>query len=299
MAALVTIGLPVFNDRQFLELALQSLLDQTHSDFELIVSDDASTDGSRELCLEFAARDSRIRYIRQPVNLGISRNMKFLLQQAGGKYFMWAGDDDLWHPKYVETLVGALQKEPDLVSVVTPAIFVDEEGNRVSTEPVRKSDYSGRTPFKRLQKLVTIFDDVFGYGLFVREAILGVEFPVWWGVNRENAYNNIFPALCFYLSKGKFKLVGTEPMLLKRIKNPEHVHHKIPYEDTFVRGYLAFLLWKFNLVVVSLRQIHRAGHFGTAILAMPRMTWSWLGVPAWRELLSRGSKLIMRRISFF
>ena len=79
---LVSFGMPVFNDLDYLPVALDALLAQSHDNFELIISDDCSTDGSEQVCREYAKKDPRIRYIRQTTNLGISRNLEFLLKEA-------------------------------------------------------------------------------------------------------------------------------------------------------------------------------------------------------------------------
>lgn len=295
----VSIGMPVFNDAAFIPAALNSLLNQSFADFELIISDDGSTDGSEAICRGYAARDSRVRYIRQPVNLGISRNMMFLLEQARGEYFMWAGDDDLYDPRFIASLLDALRSSEDAISAFTPMQLIDEAGLPYPNSLIRHSDYSGATSAVRIKKLIKTFDDGFGYGLFHRESIEGVRFPTWWWVNKRRAYNNIYPTLCFYLAKGNFVLVGSEPMFFKRLKNRENINHNIPYSHSFVKGYLAFWLWKVNLVVVSLRQISRAGKPWTAVRLFPRMTVWWILAATKREWTYRWPRLKKREISFF
>ena len=98
----VSIGMPVYNGEPFISEALDSLLDQTFTDFELIISDNASTDSTEAICRQYAAKDSRIRYVRQAENLGAPANFQFVLDQAVGKYFMWAAADDLQTPNYIE-----------------------------------------------------------------------------------------------------------------------------------------------------------------------------------------------------
>jgi len=128
----VSIGMPVFNDVKFLPKALDSLLSQTFIDFELIISDDCSSDGSQEVCLNYAKLDSRIKYIRQEWNIGISKNMMYLLQTAKGDYFMWAGNDDMWHKDFLSKLVKTLQHSENCVSAFGPYIDIDENGQPIS-----------------------------------------------------------------------------------------------------------------------------------------------------------------------
>jgi len=103
---LVSIGLPVYNgaatDR--LPRSLDSLLNQTYHNIEITLSDNASTDGTEKICREYAARDSRIRYIRQKKNITSVPNIEFVMHNARGEYSMLAADDDWWHPQFVERL---------------------------------------------------------------------------------------------------------------------------------------------------------------------------------------------------
>ena len=85
---MVSIGMPVYKAEQFIHKALTSLLSQSFTNFELIISDDSSTDRTAEICLEYTAKDNRIRYIRQTENLGLVRNFNFVLRQAHGEYFL-------------------------------------------------------------------------------------------------------------------------------------------------------------------------------------------------------------------
>jgi glycosyltransferase involved in cell wall biosynthesis len=91
---LVSIGLPVYNGEMDIARALDCLLAQTFANFELIIADNASTDGTERICRAYAARDSRIRYVRHAQNLGAIANFSFVLQEAVGDYFMWAAADD-------------------------------------------------------------------------------------------------------------------------------------------------------------------------------------------------------------
>src|ERR1035437_2690330 len=91
-----SIGMPVYNGEKYIREALDSLLAQTLADFELIVSDNASTDGTDAICLEYAARGSRIRHVRQSESRGATANFQPVLDKARGEYFMWAAADDRW-----------------------------------------------------------------------------------------------------------------------------------------------------------------------------------------------------------
>lgn len=124
---LVSIGLPVYNGARFLGRVLDSLRAQTLEDFELIVSDNASTDETSEICLDHAARDPRIRYIRQTRNIGAPRNWNHVARQARGRYFKWATANDECAPTLLADCVGALERDPGAVLAQGTTCLVDED----------------------------------------------------------------------------------------------------------------------------------------------------------------------------
>ena len=89
----LSIGLPVFNGEKFLQKCLDSLLEQTFENFEIIISDNASTDTTQNICQKYSEKDKRIRYIRQEKNIGLLPNFNFVLEQSNNKFFMWIGVD--------------------------------------------------------------------------------------------------------------------------------------------------------------------------------------------------------------
>ncbi|MEM4395456.1 MAG: glycosyltransferase family 2 protein [Thermoplasmata archaeon] len=125
---LVSIGMPVYNGEKYIRQALDSLLAQDYENFELIISDNASEDKTPEICLEYAARDKRIRYYRNQKNMGAAWNFKRVFELSKGKYFMWAAHDDLWDKAYIRKCVEALEQNPSAVLCCTSLRFIDEEG---------------------------------------------------------------------------------------------------------------------------------------------------------------------------
>ena len=126
---LVSIGLPLYNAEEYLSLALDSLLSQTFTDFELIISDNASTDSTEEICREYMARDGRISYSRNERNLGGSKNFNKVFHLSSGKYFRWAAHDDLVAPTYLERCVGVMENDPSIVLCHSRTSKIDPEGN--------------------------------------------------------------------------------------------------------------------------------------------------------------------------
>src|SRR5208282_399437 len=99
---MVSIGLPVYNGEAYLRQVLDSVLAQTFSDFELIISDNASTDCTEAICREYAAADARIRYHRQARNRGATWNFRQVALLSSGQYFLWTSHDDLLAPTYID-----------------------------------------------------------------------------------------------------------------------------------------------------------------------------------------------------
>jgi len=111
--------MPAYNAAAHIELALGSLMDQTFRDIEIIVSDNASTDATPEIVRTVAAGDSRVRYIRQPNNIGANKNYTFVARAARGSYFKWASSNDWCAPTFLERCLERLESNPDAV-VATP-----------------------------------------------------------------------------------------------------------------------------------------------------------------------------------
>jgi glycosyltransferase involved in cell wall biosynthesis len=129
----VSIGMPVYNGERFISEALDSLLNQTYEEFELIISDNASTDGTEAICRDYARRDRRIRYVREDVNRGAAWNHNRLVHLATGELFKWAPADDLHEREHVAKCVAALEADSEAVAAYTKSIFIDEAGNRLQS----------------------------------------------------------------------------------------------------------------------------------------------------------------------
>jgi glycosyltransferase involved in cell wall biosynthesis len=110
----VSIGMPVYNAQRYLREAIESLLGQTMGDFELILSDNASTDSTAEICQAFVCRDSRVRYFRNETNLGVVANFNLAFTRSRGRYFKWAAYDDLHGAAYLERCAEVLDREPEV-----------------------------------------------------------------------------------------------------------------------------------------------------------------------------------------
>lgn len=144
----VSVGIPVFNGENYLEEALQSILAQSYQDFELIISDNASTDRTEEICKSYAAQDERIRYYRSAENLGAAKNFNHVFELSRGEYFKWAAHDDLIAPDFLLKCVDVLDKDIGIVLCYSKATIIDEYGRCLETYE-RKIRTDSSKPRKR------------------------------------------------------------------------------------------------------------------------------------------------------
>lgn len=166
----VSIGLPVYNGENYLREALDSLLGQTFRDFELIISDNASTDATREIILQYQQRDSRIRYIRQESNIGASKNFLFVLAVSETELFMWASHDDIWAPNWLEVLLSNLT--PDDIGVRGRLRFL-HQGSIVATMTL--PNFGARQFARCFLGNENNYRNHYAYSLFFREKLLAAD----------------------------------------------------------------------------------------------------------------------------
>lgn len=124
----LTVGLPVYNGEAYLRDAIESLLAQSFTKFELLISDNCSTDSTPDICSHFAALDSRIVYRRNDHNVGAAANFNKVVDQACGQYFAWANHDDLWSANYFEECIRLLETRPSAVLAYSRSNLINEKG---------------------------------------------------------------------------------------------------------------------------------------------------------------------------
>jgi glycosyltransferase involved in cell wall biosynthesis len=125
----VSIGMPVYNREKYVGASIEAHLNQTFGDFELILTDNCSTDRSEEVCRSYAAKDSRVKYYRNPVNLGAAGNYRRCWELATGEYFRWTPSDDLVSPNLLERAVSILDDDPSIFVAYPRTKLIDADGN--------------------------------------------------------------------------------------------------------------------------------------------------------------------------
>lgn len=179
---LVSVGLPVKNGATKLPMALEALLSQTYTNFEIIISDNASTDETQEVCEKYASKDSRIRYIRQDANIGLKKNFVAVLQKARGEYFMWAADDDWWNARFIESAKNALDTHPEFGVAMCSVERQYDDG--VKKDLILYTDQNSTTSMSQKELLYRMMSEypthIFLYGLYrtpLLKAVMSVPFP--------------------------------------------------------------------------------------------------------------------------
>jgi glycosyltransferase involved in cell wall biosynthesis len=166
----ISIGLPVFNGEQFLEESINSILAQTFKDFELIISDNASTDRTNEICMDYQSSDTRIRYHRNETNIGGGNNANLTFRMSSGKYFRWAAHDDICAPKFLEKCAEVLDNDPSVVLCHTIIEVIDEHHTLLHVINREKGGYD--KPHQRFRALASLDYDCEETSGLIRSDIL-------------------------------------------------------------------------------------------------------------------------------
>lgn len=205
----LTIALPVYNGARFLAQTVRSVLQQTFTDFELIIGDNASTDETGEIARQLAAGDPRIRYVRNERNLGLAGNYNALYGRSGAELFKWAPCDDAYEPEFLARCVAALDRDSRAVLAYCRARFIDTSGNTLEiSDP--GWDLRREEPWQRLLFAIHASHWVNSInGVIRREAL---------------ARTRLFPRYVAgdYVLLGELSLLGTfievpEPLYLRRL----------------------------------------------------------------------------------
>ena len=130
----ISIGIPVYNGEKFIRKCIESVLQQTNRNFELIISDNASTDSTPEICKEFLNKDDRISFVRQDKNMGGGWNFNFLLQKAIGEYFVWVAADTFLLPEFLEKNIAVLESQDKVVGCISKIKIDDTCIDKFKTE---------------------------------------------------------------------------------------------------------------------------------------------------------------------
>jgi glycosyltransferase involved in cell wall biosynthesis len=257
----VSIGLPAYNGERYLRSAIESLLAQDFTDFELIISDNASTDGTEAICREYAARDARVRYSRLPENIGGVANHTRVCELARCEFFMWASCDDFWHPTYLSACVSVLRADPTVVVAYARNSLMDRDGKPLrDVSPGPPLDAGD--PVERFRNLVDIYRAI----------------EPFYGVIRRDVLRRVRP-MCGH--PGADRILFAELGLLGKLRQvPENLYVRRQHEMQSVNAY------------PSLRSRYRWVHARKKrVLIMPHFEYLlWFASAALRHAPGLGAK---------
>jgi glycosyltransferase involved in cell wall biosynthesis len=251
----VSIGMPVYNGEEFIREALDSLLAQTFTDFELIISDNSSKDNTEAICRDYAAKDERIRYILQPENRGPVANFRFVLDQARGEYFMWAAADDKWDKNWVEVLLSISEKN-NCVAFGTFQVIDQESKNQLNIGNNRNLDYSGTILKRRIS-------------YYLSPTALGRAMPIYGLFPRKFISTEIFSSTLgrdFRFKDGSYRCDGTDELFVfsvlrvSEIKTTQNtkMYKRVSKTATSIMPSLYLSLWEkiWWISIGGLRSVH-------------------------------------------
>jgi glycosyltransferase involved in cell wall biosynthesis len=176
VSAPLVVGLPVYNEKRHIEETLAALARQDHADFKVLISDNASDDGSGAVCESFAAQDHRFVYVRQPVNIGAARNFSYCLDASSSEYFMWCGAHDVISANFLSAMTAALERESGAGLAFGARLAIDEKS--APMESMRGDDryiyrFSSNRYLRYAQAACALAECTIVYGLFRRRFLEG------------------------------------------------------------------------------------------------------------------------------
>jgi len=270
----ISIGLPVYNGSKFLTKRLDNILSQTFQDFELIISDNASTDSTSEICKKYADKDDRIQYFRQKENMGATWNLKFVLRKAKYDYFVWAGVDDIWKSEFLTKNIHELVTNRKLVGSMGKINFYGFDEHSKS----EKIDTKFRTFLKKIRydlKPGGIYPLSGSYENKIRNFLKKSRMQMIYGIYKKDSLRESF-------SHDKF--VGYDTAIIMNIlkKGDFNVVNEV-LMDVYTAG------------VAKTGMINYSRHFNNGILGIvfpmsPLTIWSWNNL---------GSKLFLKNLDYF
>lgn len=175
-APLIGIGMPVFNGAKYIAAAVESIINQSISDFELIICDNASTDDTEAICRRYAKDDARIHYYRNEKNIGAHPNYNRTFELTSGRYFKWAPHDDLLHPDFLKQCIRMLEEAP--MSVVSQSFlqYIDTDNNEIGIYDSKLTGSNSSSPVRRFASLLLTKHPSYEImGVFRRSAMVGTQ----------------------------------------------------------------------------------------------------------------------------
>ncbi|AOY78700.1 glycosyltransferase family 2 protein [Moorena producens JHB] len=283
---LVSIGMPVYNGANFIKDAIEGILSQTFEDFELIISDNASTDDTEEICRAYAAQDQRIHYYRNQKNLGGAYNYNRVFELSRGEYFKWAAHDDACAPDYLERCIEVLNRMPSVVLCYPRTLIIDTQGKPINQNYSDDLNLNSPKPDERYQRFLDVLFHIPGG----RDKISPI-----FGLIRKSTLSQT-PLIGSYFGSD-LVLIGELALLGQFYEVPEYLfwrrfHNKRAMEanptnskrtawyDPAKRDKIVFPVWRLFLeFIASINRVHLSWHErldGYIQMTKWLLLWGWL-----------------------
>lgn len=229
----VAIGMPVFNGEQTVSNAIESITRQTYGGFKLIISDNASTDATPEICKAMAARDPRIVYVRQNSNIGAEANFDYVLRASECEYFMWAAADDVRSPDFLAQCVEFLDHNNDYVGATCPTRF-----DGTQPDPIAMGDRSLEDDDANAN-IIEFFDHWHANGRFY--SLFRRNMLTFWLVQPKNFLGADWAFIALLLKRGKFRRLESGYVKLGRNGTSNQLHIFSRYRSRLAHWIMPFI----------------------------------------------------------
>lgn len=269
--------MPVFNGEAHVGLALASLREQDYPALEIVISDNASTDRTEEICRAAAAIDSRIRYVRLPSNIGAWGNFRHVFELSHGEYFWWAGHHDLWSPRFVSACAAALDANPEAILSYPESRLIDADGALLEDKNPTL-DTTGLALCERLKRMLTAYPVCAIYGLMRAEGIRAVTTAYGLGLNRP--LSHVSPDVIFEMKLaclGSFAVVPETLSYLRLLPRPrvpgEKLEELVPSRRAHARWPRVQFLRDVSEVILKNEELNLAER--AQIMTVLLRNWGW------------------------
>jgi glycosyltransferase involved in cell wall biosynthesis len=206
---LVSVGFPVFNGERHVREALDSLCAQVYPNFEVIISDNCSTDNTYAICQDYVKRDPRFRLSQMDKNRGAVHNSLFVLAQAKGEFFFWAAHDDCRAPTYISSCVRMFRENPETIIAFSRVAFIDLESRPLEGFTYNDMDTAGMDLPGRVEKLAKVLNWYAIYGMFRTSLLRSLDY--------KQCFGGDIIVLMKLLERGVVS-IAPEPLFIYRVR---------------------------------------------------------------------------------
>jgi glycosyltransferase involved in cell wall biosynthesis len=274
---LLSIGIPVYNGDKYIRQTIDCLLGQTYENTELIISDNASTDGTEDICRSYTTKDNRVRYFRSPTNIGQTSNFERAFKLASADYFMWAACDDSWSPNYIGTLMDCLLGCPDATLAAGKTVFVNEKGTLLEKEPDDAPPQFSNSRLAVANQLLRQHAAGWLHGIYRREAIRK-RLPTL--VEKNPWGSDILFLLEICLDQ---TVTGSNTaVMFKRLASTNTSHGSVPRTPRQIVGWQSWYGWELiRIIILSPLPLRGKKALLQTCIAYLRRIYFWEGIEVW------------------